>query len=285
MLLLLTAACQQRAAPVRWDNETPTSNAEIAALWPETPPGSPDRAVDTLRPAPTDSLRCTGSLRTKRTPRGTVAVWWSAVAGNATRVQLLSAWRDSVTAIGDTVWRTPVVVDSLDRGARNAEEVAEGTVQGCNRPAPGFTVDAVNGYVHVAYAMTAPEGAGVFYAHQMDPRALFEPPIPMVYGDHLGVAEVASDGEVVAVVYEDPNSGLRVQSRGDTRTRIGVAVSRTSGHVFERRMLVDGGLHAAIAPRVRVHGDTITLAWRDVAPPRAGGAQDTTWRLRQGRVP
>lgn len=284
VLLVLTAACEQRTAPVVWSDDVPATAAEVAARWPAEAPDTPDRAAEVLSSFPTDSLRCAGSLRAQRTARGTVAVWWSAVADNAGRVQLLAAWRDSLTVGGDTVWRAPIVVDSLDRGARDAQEVAEGMVQGCQRPAPGFAVDAVNGYVHVAYAMTAPEGAGVFYAHQMDPRALFEPPIPMVYGDHLGVAAVASDGEVVAVVYEDPNSGLRVQSRGDTRTRIGVAVSRASGHVFERRLLVDGGLHAAIAPRVLVAGDTIIVAWRDLAPPGAGGGQDTTWRMRRGAV-
>jgi hypothetical protein len=283
-LLLNATACEPRSAPLVWDDEVPASPAEIAALWPHTASSRPALAADTLHPEPADSLRCTGSWRAKRTPRGVVAVWWSIVPGDPNRVHLLSAWRDSLSAAGDTVWRTPVMVDSLDRGARNAQEVAEGAVQGCNRPAPGFAVDSVNGYVHVAYAMTAPEGAGVFYAHQMDPRAAFEPPIPMVYGDYVGVAEVASDGEVVAVVYEDPNSGLRVQSRGDTRTRIGLAMSRASGHVFERRLTVDGGQHSAMMPRVRVHGNTVTVAWQDVSPPRAGGVQDTAWRMRRGEV-
>ena len=103
-------------------------------------------------------------------------------------MRLVAAWRDrwvrpaadsgagGVSGAGDggaaTAWRGPIVVDSLDQGPGDAQAADRGAY-GCARPAPSVVVDTTHGYVHVAYALTGPEGPGVFYAHQMDPRALF----------------------------------------------------------------------------------------------------------------
>jgi len=158
---------------------------------------------------PIDAARCARSLRLAVAPaRGLVAVWWTRATGG--RVHLAAAWRDSVRSEGRLgAWRGPIMVDTLDRGPRDAQAADRGAY-GCARPAPSLAVDRLNGYVHVAYALTGPEGPGVFYAHQMDPRAAFEPPVAVLYGERLGQARVASHGELGAVAYEDPNSRARV---------------------------------------------------------------------------
>jgi hypothetical protein len=165
-------------------------------------------------------------------------VWWTRVTGG--RVHLAAAWRDTIAAerrLG--AWRGPILVDTLDQGPRDAQASERGAY-GCARPAPSLSVDTLNGYVHVAYALTGPEGPGVFYAHQMDPRAAFEPPIAVLYGERLGEARVASHGDLVAVAYEDPNSRGRVIAA--------VAISRTAGHLFEERLMASGGTTARIRP-------------------------------------
>lgn len=205
---------------------------------------------------PEDAGQCARTLRMARMPgRGTVAVWWTRAARG--RVHLVAAWRDAVA--GDSTpapWRGPLAIDTLDMGAGDAQ-AAEAGVYGCLRPAPGLAVDTRTAFVHVAYTLRGPEGVGVFYAHQMDPRAAFEPPQAILYGERLGVARVAADGDVVGVAYEDPNvRGLR---------RIGLAVSRTAGHTFEEVRL-DTGADGADArdPYLRVTGRALLLGWSEV---------------------
>jgi len=206
---------------------------------------------------PLDDARCARSLRVAAVPgKGRVAVWWS--KRDRGRVFLLAAWQLVGSAAPDTsrVWRGPVNVDTLDQGAGDANAVERGAV-GCDRAPPGLAVDSKNGYVHVAYALNAPEGAGVFYAHQMDPRALFEMPVVMIYGDRrMGAARVATSGDFVAVVYEDPNAPLG-------RGRIGMAISRTSGHSFEPR--VDASRAGrAVDPYVLMSGRAAVVGWSEV---------------------
>ena len=221
--------------------------------------------------APLDAARCARSLRVALAPsRGRVAVWWSRRSNG--RVSLLAAWRDSLptdTRLGP--WRGPIVVDSVDQGPVDARAGERGAV-GCLRPAPSVVVDELLGYVHVAYVLVGPEGAGVFYAHQMDPHAGFEPAVAIVYGDYLGTARVAASGNLVAVAYEDPNSG--------TRPRVGLAVSRLAGHLFEERVLASGGSAVSRDPYVAVRGHAVVVGWSDV--PVNGGAP--SFRLRRARV-
>jgi hypothetical protein len=208
---------------------------------------------------PVDAARCARSLRLAMAPgRGRVAVWWTRVNGG--RVHLAAAWRDTIPAeqrLG--AWRGPIMVDTLDQGPRDAQASDRGAY-GCARPAPSVAVDSLNGYVHVAYALTGPEGPGVFYAHQMDPRAAFEPPVAVLYGERLGEARVASHGELVAVAYEDPNSRSRVITA--------VAISRTAGHLFEARLTASGGTTAR-DPYVAVRGKAVVVGWSDFASPDA----------------
>ena len=236
--------------------------------------------------APIDSLRCARSMRiVSAGARGQVAVWWSRGAGG--RVRLAAAWRDSVVAqavdsaaggaagaavaVSSAAWRGPIMVDSLDQGPGDAQAADRGAY-GCARPAPSVAIDEKYGYVHVAYALTGPEGPGVFYAHQMDPRSQFEPPVAIIYGERIGDARVAVDGDVVAVAYEDPNSGLG-------RRKIGLAISRTSGHLFEGRLTASGGISNARDPHVLVRGRAVVVGWSETAD-----GSDPIFRLRRARV-
>lgn len=210
--------------------------------------------------SPADAGQCARTLRMATLPgRGTVAVWWTRVSRG--RVHLVAAWRDSAADGAPGVWRGPIPIDTADIGAGDAQ-VAEQGVHACARPAPGLVADARTAFVHVAYSVRGPEGAGVFYAHQMDPHAAFEPPIALLYGERLGEVRVAADGDVVAVGYDDPNV------RG--RARVGLAVSRTAGHLFEDTRLTVGadGIDAR-DPRVRVVGRAILLGWSESADPSA----------------
>jgi hypothetical protein len=226
--------------------------------------------------APLDAARCARSLRMVDAPkRGRVAVWWTRRSNG--RVALVAAWRmnDSagVASPGISGWRGPITIDTLDQGAGDANAGERGAV-GCSRPAAGVAVDSANGYVHVAYTLNAPEGPGVFYAHQMDPRAAFEPTTAIAYGDrHLGAARVATSGNLVVVAYEDPNAPPR-------RGRIGVAVSRTSGHTFESR--IDASpLGKAVDPYVGVEGRAAVVGWTELDSTRSAGSG---FRMRRGVV-
>lgn len=218
--------------------------------------------------APLDSMRCARSLRVARAPaRGRVAVWWS--RRDRGRVLLLSAWRDGLGA-SEGPWRGPIVVDSLDQGPRDAQAGDRGSVS-CARPAPSLVVDDTHGYVHVAYALTGPEGPGVFYAHQMDPRSAFEPPRIIVYGEKLGAVRVAAAGDLVAIAYEDPNSGAR--------SRVALTISRTSGHDFAERLTASADNANARDPWVAVRGRAVVVGWSDVA-----AGSEPTFRVRRARV-
>lgn len=239
-------------------------------------PGMPPVPGDDLGngEAPSDSARCARSLRVADAPGGgRVAVWWSRRSSG--RVWLVAARQPANSGAGDgaAAWRGPLAVDTLDQGAGDANAVERGAV-GCDRAAPGLAVDARNGYVHVAYALNAPEGPGVFYAHQMDPRAAFEIPVVMMYGDRrMGAARVATSGDVVAVVFEDPNAPL-------ARGRIGLALSYSSGHVFESRVSASRS-GRAVDPFVLVRGRAIAVGWTDNDP---AVSATSGFRLRRGTI-
>ena len=209
---------------------------------------------------PLDSAACPRSVRIALAAgRGRVAAWWSQRARG--RVWLLAAWRDTVVMSASfSAWRGPIVVDSLDRGASTLDTSFDGA-NGCERAAPSVAVDDKYGYVHVGYALTGPEGPGVFYAHQMDPRSAFEPPVAIVYGESPSVVRVAAQDDVVAVAYEDPNSGMR--------SRIAVAISLTSGHTFAERAAVSGGVVTSRDPFVVVRGRALVVGWTE-SPTAAG---------------
>lgn len=222
--------------------------------------------------SPRDAARCARSLRIVDAPgRGRVAVWWT--RQDRGRVFLVAAWRwNAASADSSSSWRGPINVDTLDQGAGDANALERGAV-GCDRAAPGVAVGP-NGYVHVAYAMNAPEGPGVFYAHQMDPRSAFEPPVVMMYGDRrLGAARVATSRETVAVAFEDPNAPLN-------RGRIGLAISHTSGHLFEPRVTASRS-GWAVDPYVLVRANAAVVGWTDVDSSISAAS---AFRMRRGTM-
>ena len=264
----LVAGCSWDAPPLEWQAPTPIAagvdtSARYAARW--SPGATPDVVVtpaDSARVTPTEPApdvvpACPGSWIGAAAVRGTRwSAWWQIRADSS--AVLVAEQRDSV---GASLQR--VTVDSVDRA-----------LLGCARPAPSIAVDSVNGYVHVAYYMVAPEGPGLFYSHLMDARLKrFEPPMAIVYGEKPVRVTVASRGDTVAVAYEDPNSELG---------RIALSMSLTSGHLFEqtaRLIPVSTSSQQASAPQiVRLSGAQLWIGWREAS--QSGSA----FLLRRARI-
>jgi hypothetical protein len=96
--------------------------------------------------------------------------------------------------------------------------------------------------------------------------------VPILYGERLGRTSVAADGDVVVVGFEDPNS---------TTPRIGLALSRTMGHIFEHRILpVSDDNGSATHPITAARGLRIAVAWE----PAAAGTRAPLLAVRAGTV-
>lgn len=230
------------------------------------------RAADAL-PGPL-ALESTGALRFTSASRGvdstlalsagvcrsSVRVAWSGESGIERYAVWWSARPDSSASLlasrsmdGGASWDSPLRVDTLDMSD-----------VGCARPAPAIAADSVTGYVHVAYAMHAPEGTGVFFAHAMDRGAMYHSPVAIVYGDRLVDVDVAALRDTVAVAYTDPSMRY---------PRVGLALSRTMGHIFEVRIpsvtQAGSGNAAASHPAVALADGRIAVAWveRDIDGP------------------
>ena len=182
---------------------------------------------------------CPASLRIARAGHLAYSVWWK--ARNDSSVVLWVA-----RSVNDGAWSAPVVVDSTDHG-----------VLGCGRPAASIAADSASGYVHVAWYSEPANGGGVFFAHSMDSAVTFHSPVPIVYGNNASRASVASQGDKVAVAYEDPNAG---------QPMIGISLSKTMGHMFEKRMQVTSSNGRARQPVVRIAGDSVRLWWSEYSP-------------------
>ncbi len=187
---------------------------------------------------------CPGSPRLARAGHTLYAVWWAPRADSGAR--LLAAR----SADGGHTWSAPTPVDTTDRG-----------VNGCRRQPPAIAADSASGYVHVAYALQAPEGPGLFFSHSMDEGVSFHSPVPVLYGERLGRTSVAADGDLVVVAFEDPNS---------TTPRIGLALSHTMGHIFEDRIVpVSDDNGQASDPRVAIRRKQLAVAWEQRAAENA----------------
>ncbi len=198
---------------------------------------------------------CPGSMALARAGAELHAVWWQPRADSSAALLSAHSSDDGVT------WSASVPVDTTDRGTT-----------GCRRPPASLAADDRTGYVHVSYGMVAPEGVGLFFAHSMDRGRMFHSPVPIVYGERATRTAVAADGDHVAVAFEDPTSGT---------PSIGLALSRTMGHIFEERVFpVSDDNGAALHPLVSVSGDRVAVGWRGNGP--AAGA---TVRVRTGRLP
>lgn len=238
VVLPLLAGCE--APPIAWEDARPAvttagqRSADSALVPPTTSwPG------DTGDPS---GEACLSSARYARVGAGAAGdsrwyvAWWRARRDGSAR--LMIARSDD----GGAHWNRPASVDTVDVSRL-----------GCSRPAPGITADERGGYVHLAYFMNAPEGAGIFFAHSMDASATFHAPVAVVYGDRPSAASVAASGDTVAVAYLDPNA---------LRPFVALALSYTAGHVFERHaLMVSGSGGAAEEPRVTLRGREIEVSW------------------------
>jgi hypothetical protein len=237
--LALVMAC---SSPVEWSaaHAVPRPPASATVL---TADGV--LVADTLAPlaeraAPLLGPICPGSLHLARARSTLFGVWWAPRPDSGAR--LLAARSTD----GGRSWSAPAPVDTADRG-----------VNGCRREPPAIAADAASGYVHVVYALLAPEGPGLFFSHSMDGGVTFHAPVPIMYGDRLGSTSVASDGDLVVVGFEDPNSAT---------PRIGLAISHTMGHIFEDRVVPvsdDNGI--ATDPLIAVRGSHLAVGWRQRA--------------------
>jgi hypothetical protein len=179
---------------------------------------------------------CIRSIRTAGTGSDLFRVWWvSRIDGSAV------LWMQRSSDRGAT-WKAPVAVESRDRGRRE-----------CDRPAPGIFYDSVSGYLHLVYFIEGSDGAGVFFAHSMEKGGMFHAPVAVVYGNAPSSASVAGIGDSVVVVFEDPNA---------TTPRIGIALSRSAGHIFEQRGEVTPDDVRAVAPWVALDRGKITVWWK-----------------------
>ncbi len=195
---------------------------------------------------------CIRSIRTAGTGSDLFRAWWA--SRNDSSVIL------SMQRSGDrgASWQAPVAVESRDRGRR-----------GCDRPAPGIFYDSVSGYLHLVYFIEGSDGAGVFFAHSMDKGGMFHAPVAVVYGNAPSTASVAGIGDSVTVVFEDPNS---------TTPRIGIALSRSAGHIFEQRGQVTPDDVAAVAPWVAFEKGRITVWWKSPESSRATSGDRVGYR-------
>jgi len=234
------------STPVEWSaDRSATSRDSRVALTAEGALVPDSMALRAGRIAP-PARSCPGSLALSRAGSRLFGVWWSARPDSSAR--LLAARSDDDGA----TWSAPVSVDTTDT-----------SVFGCRRAPPSIAADSASGYVHVAYSLRGREGPGLFFAHSMDAGATFHEPVAIVYGDRLGRTSVAADGDHVVVAFEDPNS---------VTPRIGLALSRTMGHIFEDRLLPlssDNG--DARHPLAAVRKRRVAVAWErraasDTAP-------------------
>jgi hypothetical protein len=245
--LLVLAACVRE--PVAWDG---VSYRQSKLGDPDARSAVMSANLPLMAGAPAPCIR---SIRTSGSDTDLFRAWWASRADSSVVL--------AVQHSGDRGrnWQPPVAVESRDRGRR-----------GCNRPAPGIFYDPASGYLHLVYFMEGGDGAGVFFAHSMDKGGMFHAPVAVVYGNSPSPASVAGIGDSVVVVFEDPNA---------TSPRVGIALSRSAGHVFEQRGEVTPDDVAAVAPWVALDHGKITVWWK--TPDQSGSPYGERVGYRVGR--
>lgn len=219
--------------------------------------GAPPEPAESARGiAGPDYTGCAGSLRIAADGTSAFAAWWKARPDSSA---VLMASR----SLRDEPWSAPVVADSTDHGRL-----------GCGRPPVSIAADRRSGYVHLAYYLEPASGGGVFFAHSMDSGATFHAAVPIVYGSYPSRTSVSSHGDRVVVAYEDPNS---------QQPLVGLALSKTMGHIFEKRILATSENGRARQPVVRVRGDSLQLWWSEYRPNPAVSATRPMYRAGQWR--
>ena len=199
--------------------------------------GAPQTPYEYPRPAqsiPNAPGACPGSMRLTHAGID-YAVWWESQSDSSVTLK-------SARGIGGH-WEKPVDADTTDHGVR-----------GCARPAPAVAADSASGYVHIAYFSEPTDAAGIFFAHSMDSAKTFHSPVPIVFGRNPSRVSVASSGDRVVVAYEDPNS---------RQPLVGIALSKTMGHIFESRSMASSENGHARQPVVRLAGDSVRLWWSE----------------------
>lgn len=176
--------------------------------------------------------------------------WWS-VRADSSVVLAVQISRNGLS------WTPGLIVDARDRGGR-----------GCARPDASVFLDPDSEYMHLAYFIEPADGAGVFFSHSMDGGAMFHEPVTVVHGNRPAAASVAGKGDNVVVAHEDPNSGRRALS---------LALSRTAGHIFEKRLTVNPTGIEGVDPVVSTDGKNVTVRWKPPLSP------DTVTAVRSGR--
>ncbi len=194
---------------------------------------------------------CEATLRVAVADGSAFATWWQVRADSSAALMVSRAMHGGP-------WLPPVVADSTDVSRR-----------GCGRPAPAIIADGRSGYVHIAYFVEQPSGAGVFFAHSMDSAATFHWPVPIVFGNNPSRVSIDAVGDRVVVAFEDPNSN---------QPMVGISLSGTMGHIFEQRMTASSGNGRALQPVVRLAGDSIRLWWSEYSANPAISATRTTYR-------
>jgi hypothetical protein len=227
--------------PVEWAGDGDRVDAVLAdslrlVMAPDAPNGVALVPQWTPPTWPSEPNLCGATLRADRAPGDEAYASWFSVRDDSSVVLRVARSDDA----GRT-WNPAVNADTVDVGRA-----------GCARPVPYISADSLNGYVHIVYYLDAREGAGLFFTHTMERGALFHEPVPIVYGDRPASAAVASRGDTVAVVYEDPNSRL---------PRLGLALSRVQGHIFERRTSASDDTGEARLPRIALQGTTLVIGW------------------------
>ena len=196
-------------------------------------PHQPSEFPALAEPLPPNA--CPGSLRIAKAGNSEYAAWWEPREDGS--AVLMSARRHE----GES-W-SPTVADSTDRSTNS-----------CGRFPPAIAADSSSGYVHVAYFAEPKSGSGIFFAHSMDSAKTFHSPVAIVYGRNPSRVSIASSGDRLVVAYEDPNA---------TQPAVGVALSNTMGHIFERRVTASGANGVARQPVVRLAGDSIRVWWSE----------------------
>jgi hypothetical protein len=242
--------------PVAWDAETRREAGAVAdtslLVLDDAAPGGARLTPRWTPPTwPEEAGACVATRRATRAPGTEAYASWFSVRSDSS-VLLRVARSDD----GGLSWQPAVTADAMDVGRA-----------GCDRPVPYIAADSLNGYVHVVYYLDAKEGAGLFFTHTMERGALFHEPVPIVYGDRPSQAAVASRGDTVVVAYEDPNSRL---------PRLGLALSRVQGHIFEHRVPASDETGEARTPRVALRGTRLVVAW--TATSRGGSSPRTAIR-------
>ncbi len=180
---------------------------------------------------------CAAFARTARMGNASFTTWWDVRADSSA---VLFVARSG--AVSGTL-SDPIALDTADHSRR-----------GCGRPPPSISADSASGYVYVAYFAEPTQGPGIFFVHSMDGGTSFHAPFPVLFGKNPSRVSVAAKGNRVVVTYEDPNS---------LQPRIGLALSRTEGHLFEERSIASGDNARAKQPVVALSGDTIRVWWSE----------------------